>query len=237
MRPRATRPPARRAPGPVPGVMCHLAALTIAPMAHCLGPGASRATVIACDRAVIAEVDSRREFNRPLSARSDLRSGVMNRRKRGVSPSAAMIVAVIALVCAIGGAAAAAPPGHVKAHAARVRRGPRGPRGLPGPQGMQGLQGPQGKQGLQGSEGPKDPRGPKEPRGRRAHRVRKAPKVQKATKATRVRARCRRISSSRRTPRFAWTAAARRSISQPPSARRVRCQPVVDFSRIRVRNL
>ena len=85
----------------------------------------------------------------------------MKRRKRGVSPSAAMIVAVIALVCAIGGAAAAAPPGHVKAHASRVRRGPRGPRGLPGPQGMQGLQGPQGKQGLQGSEGAQGPQGPK----------------------------------------------------------------------------
>ncbi len=89
----------------------------------------------------------------------------MNRRKLGVSPWAAMIVAVIALVCAIGGAAAAAPPGHVKAHAARVRRGPRGPRGFPGPQGMQGLQGSQGKQGLQGSEGPQGSQGSQGPKG------------------------------------------------------------------------
>jgi hypothetical protein len=88
----------------------------------------------------------------------------MKHRKWGVSPSAAMTVAVIALICAVGGVAAAAPSGHVKAHASS-QRGPRGPRGFPGKQGPPGVQGPQGSQGPGGAQGPQGPQGPHGPQG------------------------------------------------------------------------
>ena len=104
----------------------------------------------------------------------------MTHRKWGLSPWAAMVVAMIALICAIGGVAAAAPSGHAKAHAAKTHRGPRGPRGFPGPagkagpagpqgpagpKGSQGSQGPQGEQGVKGAQGPKGDTGDQGPQG------------------------------------------------------------------------
>ena len=72
----------------------------------------------------------------PVSGASDssfesityFKDGVMNRVKQGVPSSAALVVAVIALICAIGGVSAAAPTGHVKGHTARAhdQRGQRG---------------------------------------------------------------------------------------------------------------
>ena len=92
----------------------------------------------------------------------------MNHHRRGVSPIAAMIVAILALVCAVGGVAAAAPAGHDKAHAAQIRRGQRGPRGPRGPRGKQGSQGPKGPQWSAGpnwAAGPQGPVGPQGPHG------------------------------------------------------------------------
>jgi Collagen triple helix repeat (20 copies) len=82
-------------------------------------------------------------------------------------PSPAMVVAVVAVVLALGGTAwgAGALQGSTHAHAAaagpahaaatkRGPRGPRGPRGLTGARGAAGPTGPQGPAGPAGAQGP-----------------------------------------------------------------------------------
>lgn len=72
-----------------------------------------------------------------------------------------MIVACIALFCALGGTGYAA--GRLThegtATAGNARRRPRGKRGPRGPQGAQGAQGAQGPQGEKGAQGPKGEKG------------------------------------------------------------------------------
>jgi hypothetical protein len=85
-------------------------------------------------------------------------------------PSPAMIVAIVALVFAITGSAAAtrvlvsgggsgaeAPAKRKKAPSKRGPRGFRGPRGLTGPAGPQGIPGPAGSPGDTGERGPQGP--------------------------------------------------------------------------------
>jgi hypothetical protein len=87
---------------------------------------------------------------------------------RLVRTSPALVVAMIALLVALGGVSTAAQistpqasEANQKADAVRGPRGPRGRRGAPGPRGpmgpagAQGAQGPQGPQGPQGSQGEK----------------------------------------------------------------------------------
>jgi Collagen triple helix repeat (20 copies) len=81
---------------------------------------------------------------------------------RLVRVSPAMVVAMLALLVALGGVSTAAQITKPEASAAKkkpkkVLRGPRGRRGLrglPGPVGPQGPAGPQGAQGVQGPAGP-----------------------------------------------------------------------------------
>jgi Collagen triple helix repeat (20 copies) len=97
----------------------------------------------------------------------------MRRGKRHISPSAAMVVALIALICAVSGVAVASPSKDVKApraraqiqHATRGPRGPRGPAGPAGPQGRQGAQGPAGPQGPKGATGATGAQGAQGPQG------------------------------------------------------------------------
>jgi hypothetical protein len=92
---------------------------------------------------------------------------------RLVRTSPALVVAMIALLIALGGVSTAAQistpqasEANQKSDALRGPRGPRGLRGRPGPrgpagaQGAQGDQGPQGPQGLQGERGPEGPPNP-----------------------------------------------------------------------------
>lgn len=71
------------------------------------------------------------------------------------TPSATTIIAVLALVLALGGTAVASgylitSLGQIKPSVRQALKGNRGPRGFAGPRGLQGLQGPQGNPGLLG---------------------------------------------------------------------------------------
>jgi hypothetical protein len=77
-----------------------------------------------------------------------------------------MVVAVAAVVLALGGTAwgagalqgsSSAPAATARAHAAATKRGPRGPRGL---RGLPGARGPAGPSGPQGPAGPAGAQGP-----------------------------------------------------------------------------
>lgn len=75
-----------------------------------------------------------------------------------LSLSPSMVVAIVALVVATSGSAAAASyvitkTSQIKPSVRRALEGERGPRGARGPQGLQGVQGAQGPQGLQGPQG------------------------------------------------------------------------------------
>jgi hypothetical protein len=106
---------------------------------------------------------------------------VLHRLRKNASP--AMIVAIVAVICATTGSAFAArslltgkdiqdgtitradlAPTAVSAlqakHARRGQRGARGPRGRQGEQGEQGLIGPRGERGPVGATGPDGPVGP-----------------------------------------------------------------------------
>lgn len=81
------------------------------------------------------------------------------RLHRSLGP-AGMVVAVIALVVALGGGAiAASGGGNGEASASKGQRGPKGPKGAkgakgdPGAPGLPGAQGPAGPQGLAGKDG------------------------------------------------------------------------------------
>jgi Collagen triple helix repeat (20 copies) len=90
-------------------------------------------------------------------------------------PSPAMVVAVVALIAAVGGTAGATVAvtngsGKAKANAAsksktHVVRGPRGPRGFKGATGATGPIGLTGKTGATGAAGPAGPAGPKGDKG------------------------------------------------------------------------
>ena len=87
----------------------------------------------------------------------------MSRRPR-TRPSPAMVVAILALVVALGGSALAQSPlTGGGAHSAATKRGPRGlrgTRGARGPAGHAGPAGPAGSAGAQGARGPTGPAGP-----------------------------------------------------------------------------
>lgn len=91
----------------------------------------------------------------------------MYRQLRDKIGTAGLIVAIIALIVALGGGAyAASGGGGGKATAsAKAKKGPRGPRGpkgapgAPGAPGTQGTQGPAGPQGPAGAPGPQGPPG------------------------------------------------------------------------------
>lgn len=78
-------------------------------------------------------------------------------------PSAAMLVALFALVLSMGGGSALAAKHYLISSTRQIspkvltklkgKTGPQGKTGLQGPQGSQGSQGPQGFQGLQGPKG------------------------------------------------------------------------------------
>jgi Collagen triple helix repeat (20 copies) len=95
---------------------------------------------------------------------------------RLVRVSPAMIVAMLALLVALGGVSTAAQINSpqasdstsAKAAKQQVRRGPRGlrgRRGLRGPRGLRGLPGPAGPQGAQGGQGPQGVQGIQGPPG------------------------------------------------------------------------
>ena len=88
--------------------------------------------------------------------------------------SPAMVVAMLALLVALGGVSTAAQIGsRPQAHDATAAReaprprGPRGPRGKPGPRGLRGPAGLQGDSGIQGAQGPQGTQGAQGERGER----------------------------------------------------------------------
>ena len=86
--------------------------------------------------------------------------------RKFVTPSPALLIAMIALFVALGGTGYAASQvaggDHaVTAQKTKASHGLRGPRGFRGPQGPRGLRGPQGSQGPQGPQGSTGTQGPK----------------------------------------------------------------------------
>jgi hypothetical protein len=77
--------------------------------------------------------------------------------RKFVTPSPALVVAMLALFVALGGTGYAASQvgggDHAVAAKKKVKRGPRGPRGLRGPQGLQGDKGAPGTPGAKGANG------------------------------------------------------------------------------------
>jgi hypothetical protein len=92
---------------------------------------------------------------------------------RLVRTSPALVVAMIALLVALGGVSTAAQiqspqatdGASAEAGKQQVRRGPRGRRGLRGRPGPRGPVGPAGAQGAQGPQGPQGPQGERGPQG------------------------------------------------------------------------
>jgi hypothetical protein len=84
---------------------------------------------------------------------------------RFVRVSPAMVVAMLALLVALGGVSTAAQIAKPQASEAKkkpkVLRGPRGKRGKRGPRGLRGAVGPAGAQGAQGAQGDKGDKGDK----------------------------------------------------------------------------
>lgn len=73
--------------------------------------------------------------------------------------TAGLIVAILALVAALGGGALAATGGKSEATASKAKKGPRGPKGPPGPKGAKGDKGDTGAAGAGGPAGSKGDKG------------------------------------------------------------------------------